>query len=642
MRIFLILLTLLLYQTSLLVPLWVSASSTTSSTTTTTPIQQQPISSSIDRNDEPPLFGVRPSTAAADVSLVSRTNNKNVKEEDVQALNELIFGASTAATTTETTAVYSTNPPHEYDVDNNTTVDEEEEISPFAKDGNNVHERTFSLLEDVQQVDAEESFVDSLPEDRIASETDANMDATLFLKGLENEFKSHHPSFSDTASSSTTSTTTTSTTSSYASSNNNNNNNNNHHESEERLLTPSKAILQQFAITTLYASSESLKNVLTGKVAAFVPADLYGQTLDQEIAACQLTASEIPIPYTDLELESLEILEASTNSLPDSITTGRKLYGGAQYHRTLRNFHHRILTVPIPPATADEISLLVHGISSNVHDGTDLLRSVAKLSSKRMEYLADYLLKEMAQRVEYVLDRMWSVVEYTLLVRNGPLVVKGKKIPPSQYEVIERDLQGFLKTSYSNFVQEQVSRAYQMAREDIFALLRFVSWDLAFAKDSSRGVRGRPSSVGGNRNAATPLSSSSSSNVPGDLEEEEEDLYDGYSDGEEDKGDLVGGVLSRGDVPYTSATDYDQSKTDDILNIVMQSIQAAAPSADNTFAPTCAAINTLVQHVTNRWRMDISNIVMTKFNAFCLLPFHDDFTSFLRKEFAEYLSERSF
>ena len=166
-----------------------------------------------------------------------------------------------------------------------------------------------------------------------------------------------------------------------------------------------------------------------------------------------------------------------------------------------------------------------------------------------------------------------------------------------------------------------------MAREDIFALLRFVSWDLAFSNEKSVRGLGRHDRMSGNAFGI---------HANGDF-----DTYDGDSDGD-DKGDLVGGVLSRGNVPYTSATNYDTSKTDEILNVVMQSIKAASPSADNTFAPTCAAINTLVQHVTSRWRMDISNIVMTKFNAFCLLPFHDDFTSFLRGEFNEYLSERSF
>ena len=402
----------------------------------------------------------------------------------------------------------------------------------------------------------------------------------------------------------------------------------------ERRLTPSKSVVKEFALAMLYASSESLKNVITGKVAGHVPADIYGETLDQEIAACQLQADNVPVPYTDLEIESLSILEASTNSLPDSITTNRKLYGGAQYHRTLRNFHHRILSVPIPPASQDEISLLVHGISSNVHDGTDLLRTVAKLSSKRMEYLADYLLKEMAQRVEYVLDRMWCVVEYALLVRNnGPFMKQHSRnsmqISPMQYDLLEQDLQSFLRASYRNFVQTQVGIAYKMAREDIFALLRFVSWDLAFSKERSTSEPKTPN-IKKENNAMNV-----NTNV-------DFDPYDGDIDDDDDSGDLVGGVLSRGNVPYASAPNNDKSKTDDILNIVMQSVKAAAPSADNTFAPTCAAINTLVQHVTNRWRMDISNIVMTKFNAFCLLPFHDEFTSFLRDEIAEYLSERSF
>ena len=88
--------------------------------------------------------------------------------------------------------------------------------------------------------------------------------------------------------------------------------------------------------------------------------------------------------------------DLSRNRFPEEISGRQNLYGGAQYHRTLRSFYHRIRTVQIPFSTSEEILLLMGGTSRGaMHSSGDILLSVAILASRQMETLADLLLDEL-------------------------------------------------------------------------------------------------------------------------------------------------------------------------------------------------------------------------------------------------------
>ncbi len=322
-----------------------------------------------------------------------------------------------------------------------------------------------------------------------------------------------------------------------------------------------------------------------------------------------------------------------------------------------------------------------------------------------MSALSQDILNSLARRVEFVLGcRMWYVVEYTLIVRTlglrygsaqggyysggygfgglydnsffgqGGYVRGGGRVSVDPYtsqsegageegkeslsnsnrnrrhlsledlDQFERDMILFVKQKYIKFVKEKVHLAYRLASSDIYALMKFVSWDLAFSNGRISG-----SSIG----ASTSPPSSSSSTVMSSLgqqdwEEEYFDDYDDYDDVENDEenGDLVGGVLDRGKYAPTlpqQDTMLDSETNELLKHIVQAAVQENVPyssGSQSTYAKTSSAVGALVHHVTNRWRIEISRIVSTKFNSFCLVAFHDEFASFLRKEMNEYLKER--
>ena len=139
-----------------------------------------------------------------------------------------------------------------------------------------------------------------------------------------------------------------------------------------------------------------------------------------------------------------------------------------------------------------------------------------------------------------------------------------------------------------------------------------------------------------------------------------DDEFDG--DGEmnnEDMGDLVGGVLSRGAVDdeggvHSSVSSVAESplesqmssevnedgddrhklsrnqemEDDEMLSILLRAAAVAASSnnggmGESSFqTQTRAAMQALVQFVTDRWRRELSSLIIGKFNSFCLLGFH--------------------
>jgi len=331
----------------------------------------------------------------------------------------------------------------------------------------------------------------------------------------------------------------------------------------------------------------------------------------------------------------------------------RKLYGGAQYHRTLSSFHAYIHNIPIDQSTSDEIALLLHGIPDASNDGVNILRSVAKLSSRKMELIMDDILIEMAKRVEFVLMRMWDVVEYAQLVRenvgfiptpveiDAPLFGKMRQ-PAAKYWVrghavrqdgdgdlaeVEKDLILFVKERYRLFVKQRCELCYRMLKEDLMAMFRFVSWDLAFGDrfESTIGVDGCIVNIEG---------------LDDDYEEDEEDEIGNGQHPSADKAALRSSQ-EEGNLVGRNKAILDH-RTDEILKNVMDAVQATVDKSGTgeSMGQTCAAINVLVQYVTDRWRKDVSHMIMTKFNAYCMLPLHEDFLGYLRREMGEHLNQK--
>jgi hypothetical protein len=177
-------------------------------------------------------------------------------------------------------------------------------------------------------------------------------------------------------------------------------------------------------------------------------------------------------------------------------------------------------------------------------------------------------------------------------------------------EEITHEMIQFIRRIFENFVREKVSLAFHMARDDMTALFRYVSWDLAF----------------GDKVMSQNGSISKSIMIEGAKSYFHDFDYDGD---EEEESSTTGSQIQK----YSSSRPVLDFNTDHILHEVVSAIKSIDhTAAGQALGQTCAAVNILVQHVTCRWRKDVTQIVCSKFNTFCLLSFHRDFLSYMRRE----------
>ena len=320
-------------------------------------------------------------------------------------------------------------------------------------------------------------------------------------------------------------------------------------QQQQQHIQQHKQFISNLAISLQDTHISALQSLIKGD-AAYIPPSLFGQTIQQEKSAC---AEQF---YNDIEaeeskrkenvrsqlLEQLQLkgynnnnnrlgkkeqyrsstqndgdevtddneftdIEPTFHHIEDKqllsywgLTPSAKLYGGAQYHRSIRYYHHLFLTSPIPPITQNEIALLTNGMNE-VHDASDLLRAVVLLVQQKLQITMEDILLDMTRRLVYIMNRQWKLVEYTMSIHRP----YGKKMGISdatlssssevsslynkfgnEYTTAERNFKELMEVAYHKFVKFKAADAYTKSLEDIQSLLRYVTWDMGRPRKRGR------------------------------------------------------------------------------------------------------------------------------------------------------------
>jgi hypothetical protein len=91
---------------------------------------------------------------------------------------------------------------------------------------------------------------------------------------------------------------------------------------------------------------------------------------------------------------------------------GHRLYGGSQYHRTLREFNLAGKCLRLPSIAEDEIANAA-GIG-DTHDGVNFLHAACVIALEKARTSFEPLLGALQIRVAHVMTRLCPVVEYML------------------------------------------------------------------------------------------------------------------------------------------------------------------------------------------------------------------------------------
>lgn len=286
-----------------------------------------------------------------------------------------------------------------------------------------------------------------------------------------------------------------------------------------------------------------------------------------------------------------------------------------------------------------------------------------------------------------------------------------------QYNAAETDLKNVLSTAFHNFAREKAELAHRQSLEDVRSLLRYVTWDMGRARkrvpnqnNNSQGFVSKIEIVGRepppiqstkeetdndrqhsrkkDKNARQKKKMTKSVTMSGSSErimargggavgsgrkrsrrwndkEKSQDqglqkdsattsMSYSQNDGEDDMGDLIGGVMDRGKpddsdeenngsinqpMVISSQTSPLFSGDDEVLSVLLATVSSTlAPKSDVQAGHTQTAIESLVHYVTDRMRMDMSRMIRSKFNSFFLLAFYEDLGPYLNKELNAYLS----
>jgi hypothetical protein len=92
--------------------------------------------------------------------------------------------------------------------------------------------------------------------------------------------------------------------------------------------------------------------------------------------------------------------------------TNHRLYGGSQYHRTLREFH--LASRCLRTATIGEDEIANAAGMGETHDGVNFLHAACVIAVEKARVSFEPLLGALSLRMAHVMDRLCPVTEYML------------------------------------------------------------------------------------------------------------------------------------------------------------------------------------------------------------------------------------
>jgi hypothetical protein len=131
---------------------------------------------------------------------------------------------------------------------------------------------------------------------------------------------------------------------------------------------------------------------VTGAGTIQAPPAKYGETLETEqlTGGCFLDSKDITPEQWD-RLMGEEVGNAQ-----------HRLFGGAQYHRALREFTLAVRLMKTPTVTEDEIANAA-GVG-DMHDGVNFMRAACVIAVEKVRGLSQYLENSSLTRISHTLD----------------------------------------------------------------------------------------------------------------------------------------------------------------------------------------------------------------------------------------------
>lgn len=143
-----------------------------------------------------------------------------------------------------------------------------------------------------------------------------------------------------------------------------------------------------------------------------------------------------------------------------------RLYGGAQYHRVMREFNLATRCLRLPNISEDEIANAAG--MGDTHDGVNFLRAACVISLEKARMSFDPLLGALRMRMVHVMGKACPISEYMLVQKkernansyaysnSGPFGMPGSRDSANRAADITQNPQfrQLVRTIYDKFVQK--------------------------------------------------------------------------------------------------------------------------------------------------------------------------------------------
>jgi len=363
----------------------------------------------------------------------------------------------------------------------------------------------------------------------------------------------------------------------------------------------------------------ALKDAIQGTVVA--PPSMFGETLEQEnvIAGSFQNVQGCPTAVTDRTWERLLGTEVGNQN--------HRLYGGAQYHRVMREFNLASRCLRLPTITEDEIANAAG--MGDTHDGVNFLRAACVISLEKARTTFDPLLESLRIRMTHVMAKVCPISEYMILQKreraassysSGRMRRMNDDTDSKSATNIAQNAQfrQLVRTIYDQFVQQCSEAAMMRCEDDLTALTKFVTWDL---HERSSGALKR--SLPDQTDMIAVYQVAVKAAEKGKTKKDENNSNDAGASS-------ASRSLSKANPTSLSPVNAQDTPAEADYYNLLQLMEEAACSRDAT--RTNMVVGGLVQHIVSQWRETFARSVTTKFNCYFLMPFVNDFHKQLQKE----------
>jgi len=391
----------------------------------------------------------------------------------------------------------------------------------------------------------------------------------------------------------------------------------------ERLKSGADAFCDDFCV--------ALRKAIQGSITA--PASLFGETLQQEKTAGGSFShiSNSPMSVSDRTWDRLVGTEVGHAS--------HRLYGGAQYHRTLREFNLATKCMRLPSISEDEIANAA-GMGAT-HDGMNFLHAACVIALEKARRSLEPMLEALQQRVSHVFERLCPVTEYMLLQEfksksssssslgstsrgYDSYATPTSKLSSSSVMDISQNPQfrRLIRKVFESFVAQCAETTMIKCRDDLVAITRYVTWNLEDGTSSAGALR---RALPDQTDLVAIYQVALQANEKGSSNSNSNPSITTASSSKQKQ--QHSSSLTTAQRPLQPVRMEDE-ETRDYYNLLQ--VMEEAISSRNTNR-TMMVVGSLVQHIVTQWRDSFGRQVATKFNCFFLLPFVDDFHKYMRQ-----------